>query len=153
MDKRVLAFLIVVFVALFFFFIVLPIFFTGSALVDMSSSAGEESKLKQSESYWSIARPFAIQSASINRNGTGSITVQNMDASEIFTIKKIELGGVSMSVNVRVPAGESRSIQLGWLPPGERGQIYEFPVVISYVGPAGTQQSQQGAKKLVGRYA
>jgi hypothetical protein len=142
---------VVIALVLILFFLV-PTFLAGSALFGMSSNAGEESRLTQTESYWKIARPFSIFPPSISSSGNGTLAVQNMDSSDIYIIKKVELDGVPSIHSMKVSPGETKTLQVSGLPPGEKGGIYEFSVKITYSTPGGMNKDQIGAKKLIGRY-
>ena len=142
----------IVFILVLMLFLAIPSFLAGSAVFGMSSGAGEESKITQVESYWKIAKPFSILSWSVSQDGAGIMSLQNMDSSDIYVIKKIELDGIQSNYSLKVSPGETKSVKISGLPKGERGGLYEFSVKITYTTPGGMNKDQMGAKKLMGRY-
>jgi hypothetical protein len=92
--------------------------------------------------------------AKINTGGTGSLSVQNMEANGPYQITDIIIGNATaFGTTANFSAGEIKTITISsGIPTCTSGAIYDLAVNITYTTPTGiTGVKQYGAKNLIGR--
>ena len=122
---------------------------TSIALLGFFPSVASNAVQTQSNAYWKSTTPFAILDST--QTGTSmTLYVQNMKATESYTITGLTVGSGKMAGTANVLPGETKTISIAGLP--SCSGTYSYPVVITYE-TAGHASSQYGAKMLTGKCA
>ena len=147
MDKKtmiivaVVAIVVLLFAALF----LLP------AFLGFFPGLSRNTKITESNTYWHQATPVSIMESKIDSTGKCTLVLQNLEMSTI-TIKSIQLGSKTISINERMAPTDIKTINMQLGSTGQTGAEYEFSVVINY-NKDGMDLVQTGAKPLVGKYS
>jgi hypothetical protein len=135
---------------------VLIIALVSLALLGFFPGMASDAKISQSSSYWrSEAKPFSINEHSL-QSGNLTLIIQLKDATGEFTLTNISVDNVT---NSTIPAGgkdfnagETKTIIVyGVGTDKEAGDVYEFPVNLTYTSPNGISTMQYGQKALIGK--
>jgi hypothetical protein len=124
------------------------------ALLGFFPDKASDAMMAQSASYWrGGARPFAVLDHNIAQDGSGSITVQNMDSDGTLKMTRLKIEEKEIPLSLLVLPGEIKEVGVSGLAKGGTGERYNFLIEISYKTSSGAAQTQIGAKPLVGKYA
>jgi hypothetical protein len=125
---------------------VLMVALSATALLTWNSGVSSGVKVKQSETYWRAAQPFAIVGAKVADTGTLEMIVQN-NLAESVVLKSVRIGGATSIVNTYVGPGSlgSVSIQSAFT---SSGGLCEGDVSFTYDTSSFSGLVQQGASAL-----
>ena len=135
---------------------VLIIALVSLALLGFFPGMAGDAKISQSAAYWrSEAKPFSILEHSYSGT-TLTLVVQLKEATGSFKMTNIS---VADSTNSSIPAGgktfnagETKTVYVyGIATDLVAGDMYEFPVNMTYTSPNNVEMLQYGAKNLVGK--
>lgn len=135
---------------------VLIIALVSLALLGFFPGMAGDAKISQSAAYWrSEAKPFSILEHSYTGT-TLTLVVQLKEATGAFVMKNISVAGSTNSsitgTGKTFNAGETKNVYVyGITTDLAAGDMYEFPVNITYTSPNNVDMLQYGAKNLVGK--
>ncbi len=129
----------------------------GSKCYDGAKSIDEMrvcASIRDSASLWiGGVKPYAVIGHRFSSGGDARIIVQNMDASGSSTITGLDIAGYSGKTNVAVQPGEKIALAVTGTPKCKSGELYSYPLKISYLSSSGEAQTETGGKPLVGKCA
>ncbi|MFA5929501.1 MAG: hypothetical protein WC861_01330 [Candidatus Micrarchaeia archaeon] len=140
--------------------VVLIVALVSVALLGFFPGMASDARITQSQSYWrGQARPFAILDAKMDAGlATGSLSVQNMEATGPYTITEMKIGSTTnltglTGTNAVFGAGQVQTIAFtaSGSTCGSAGTVYDYNVTITYNSPSLTGLKQYGTKNLVGK--
>ena len=140
--------------------VVLIVALVSVALLGFFPGMAADARISQSQSYWrGQARPFAILDAKMDASAaTGSLALQNMEATGPYTINAIYIGSSTnltglTAANTVFSAGETKTIAFtaSGSTCGVGGTVYDYNVTIAYTTPNGIASKQYSTKNLIGK--
>lgn len=134
--------------------VVLIIALVSIALLGFFPGLASDARITQSNSYWrGEARPFAIVEHAFTTSGSGTVVLQNVDASGTFTLVNLTVANTTTNISAQVGPGDTRSVSVSGLGTGTAGAIYDLNITIAYTSPQGLSNKQYGSKGIVGKYS
>jgi hypothetical protein len=135
--------------------VVLIIALVSIALLGFFPGMASDAKITQSASYWrGEARPVAIlESSIVGSSGVGKFVIQNVDASGTIKLNLSVNTALSTASDSLAP-GETKTITItdATKLAGTAGNVYDYPISITYISSNGLAMTQYGAKNLMGKY-
>jgi len=110
--------------------------------------------IRDSANLWTNEqKPYAVLGHRFYPDGNARILLQYVNSKGTSTINGIRISGASGETTIGVQPGQTVALVVSGMPRCKSGEVYSYPLEISYLALDSTIQTETGEKPLVGKCA